>query len=105
MQPPMLWPMTTMGFRFGIDGSRHPVRDAGGLLNGVRVAGRVAEEPELVFLPDDGIAAQGLDERGPGGMGVAETMDAEDGDFFRIVGLKQGEAGPGLEFAGSGTAR
>ena len=59
MQPPMLWPMTTIGFVRG-KALFHRVellaQDRGGI--GIGIAARIAVKPELVMLPDDRIAAQ-----------------------------------------------
>lgn len=49
----------------------------------------ISEEPQLIVLPDDGIPAEGLDQRSSGRLGIPETMDAEDQDFPRLIRLKQ----------------
>ena len=59
----------------------------------IRITRGIAEEPDLVILPDHRISAKALDHGGPGGLGITQSMDAQNGDFFGIIGLQPGQAG------------
>ena len=80
--------MTTIGFfagkRFSTRSSS-AAQDGGGI--GIRIAARVAVEPELVILSDDWIAAQRVDHRRPCRLRIHQAMDDEHDRLVRVVRL------------------